>query len=67
MINLSLNELKLNTKSRRIKGNQSMSIVRVLSDLNKSESAESEKSFDNATIKEMRKEFNKLRNLIKIF
>ena len=53
MINLSLNELKLNTKSRRIKGNQSMSIVRVLSDLNKSESAESEKSFDNATIKEI--------------
>ena len=35
----------------------------LLSVLNESESAESEKNFDNARIKEIRKEFNKLRDV----
>ena len=35
----------------------------LLSVLNESESAESEKNFDNARIKEIRKEFNKLRDI----
>ena len=35
----------------------------LLSVLNESESAETEKNFDNARIKEIRKEFNKLRDI----
>ena len=61
MTNLSLNELKLIARSRRIKGYESMSKTKLLSVLNESESAESEKNFENARIKEIRKEFNKLR------
>ena len=61
MTNLSLNELKLIARSRRIKGYEGMSKTKLLSVLNESESAESEKNFENARIKEIRKEFNKLR------
>ena len=55
MINLSLNELKLIARSRRIKVYQSMFKGRLLSVLNESESAESEKNFDNARIKKNEK------------
>ena len=51
MTNLSLNELKLIARSRRIKGYESMSKTKLLSVLNESESAESEKNFENARIK----------------
>ena len=62
MINLSLNELKLIAKGRRIKGFKGMSKERLLSALNESESVESGKNFNNARIKEIREEFNKLRD-----
>ena len=48
MLNLSLNELKLITKSRGIKDYKSMSEDRLLSAFNASESVkESEKNFDD--------------------
>ena len=62
MLNLSLNKLKLIARSRRIKGYKSMSKEKLLSALNESESAKSEKNFNNAKIKKIREEFNKLRH-----
>ena len=58
MLNLSLKELKLITKRRSIRGYKSMSKERLLSALNESESAKSEKNLDNAKIKKIREEFN---------
>ena len=62
MLNLSLKELKLIAKRRSIRGYKSMSKEGLLSALNKSESAKSEKNLDNAIIKKIREEFNKLRD-----
>ena len=61
MLNLSLNELKLIARSRNIKGYKSISKERLLNALNESESAESKKNLDNARIKQIREEFNKLK------
>ena len=62
MLNLSLNELKLIAKSRGINDYKSMSKKRLLSAPNKSETVnESEKNFDDARIKKIRKDFNELR------
>ena len=65
MLNLSLNELKLIARSRRIKIYKSMSKEKLLSALNESQSAESKKNLDNAKIKKIREDFNKLRDKIK--
>ena len=62
MLNLSLSELKLITKSRGIRGYKSISKERLLSALSESESVESEKSLDNAKIKKIIEEFNKLKD-----
>ena len=62
MLILSLNELKLIARSRGINDYKSMSKKRLLSALNKSETVnESEKNFDNARTKKIRKGFNELR------
>ena len=62
MLILSLNELKLIARSKGINDYKSMSKKRLLSALNKSETVnESEKNFDNARIKKIRKGFNELR------
>ena len=65
MLNLSLNKLKLIARSRHIKIYKSMSKEKLLSALNESQSAESKKNLDNAKIKKIREEFNKLRDKIK--
>ena len=65
MLNLSLNELKLIARSRRIKIYKSMSKEKLLSALNESQSAKSKKNLDNAKIKKIREDFNKLRDKIK--
>ena len=62
MPNLSLNELKQIAKIRRIKGYKSMSKEMLLSALDESESAGSGNNFNNARIKKIREDFNKLRN-----
>ena len=62
MLNLSLSELKLITKIRGIRGYKSISKERLLSALSESESVESEKSLDNAKIKKIIEEFNKLKD-----
>ena len=62
MLNLSLNELELIPKSKGIRGCKSMSKERLLSALNESESAKSEKNLNNGKIKKIREEFNKLRD-----
>ena len=62
MLNLSLSELKLITKSRGIRGYKSISKERLLSALSESESVESEKNLDNAKIKKIIEEFNKLKD-----
>ena len=62
MITPSLNELKIIAGIRSIKDYQSMSKDRLSSVPNESESVESEKNFENAKIKEISKEFNKLRD-----
>ena len=65
MLNLSLNELKLIAKSRGIKDYKSMSEERLLSSLTESESVkESEKNFDDARIEKIKKDFNKLRDIL---
>ena len=46
---------------RRIKNYKNMSKGRLLSALDESESAESKNNFDNARIKEIKEDFNKLR------
>ena len=70
MPNLSLNELKQIAKMRRIKGYKSMSKERLLSALDESEcnsieSSRSRNNFNNARIKKIREDFNKLRNNFK--
>ena len=59
--NLLLNELKQIAKMRRIKNYKNMSKERLLSALDESESAESKNNFDNARIKNIKEDFNKLR------
>ena len=46
---------------RRIKNYKNMSKERLLSALDESESAESKNNFDNARIKKIKEDFNKLR------
>ena len=65
MLNLSLNELKQIPKMRRIKNYKNMSKERLLSALIESERNSFERSvnnFNNARIKKIRKDFNKLRD-----
>ena len=62
MLNLSLNELKQIAKMRRITRYKNMSKERLLSVRDESESAKSKKNLDNAKIKKIRKDFNKLRD-----
>ena len=62
MPNLSLNELKQITKMRRIEGYKNMPKERLLSVFDESESAKRKKNLDNAKIKKIRKDFNKLRD-----
>ena len=66
MVNLSLNKLKLISKSRCTEGYISMSKERLLSVLNESESVESEKNFDDARITKIKEDFNELRDLYEI-
>ena len=61
MLNVSLNELKQITKMRRIKGYNNMLKERFLSIFSQSESARSKKNLDNAKIKKIREDFNKLK------
>ena len=61
MSNLSLNKPKQIAKMRRIKNYKNMSKERLLSALNKSESVESGNKLDNARIKKIKRDFNKLR------
>ena len=66
MLILSLNELKLIARRRGINDYKSMSKRRLLSALNKSETVNvSEKNFDNARIKKIRKGFNESRGRFK--
>ena len=60
MLNLSLNKLKQIAKMRRIKVWNNISKERLLSVLSESES---EKSLDNAKIKKIKEDFNKLRDM----
>ena len=60
MLNLSLNELKQIAKMRRMKNYKNMSKERLLSALDELESAESRNNFDNARIKAINEDFNKL-------
>ena len=63
MLKLSLNELKQIAKMRGIKGYKSMSQERLKSSINELEPLkESEKNFDDARIKKIKKDFNKLRD-----
>ena len=62
MPNLSLNKLKQIAKMRHIKGYKSISKERLLSALDESESAGSENNFNNARIKQIKEDFNKLRD-----
>ena len=63
MLHLSLNELKSIAKSRSIKCYKSMSEERLLSSLNESESVkESKKNSDDARIKNIKKDFNELKD-----
>ena len=61
MPNLSLNKLKQTVKMRRIENYKNMSKERLLCALDESESAESKNNFDNARIKKIKGDFNKLR------
>ena len=66
MLNLSLNELKLFSKSRGIKGHKSTSEERLVSSLNESKSVkESGKNFDDARREKIRNYFNELRDFFK--
>ena len=62
MPNLSLNKLKQTVKMRRIENYKNMSKERLLCALDESESAESKNNFDNARIKKIKGDFNKLRD-----
>ena len=55
MLNLSLNELKLVTKSRGIKGYKSMSKETLLSTVSESELVESKNSFGDERLKRLDK------------
>ena len=61
-LNLSLKELRLIAKSRGIKGYKGISKEKLLGALDDSELAESGNNFDNARIKKIREDFNKLRD-----
>ena len=61
MLNLSLDELKQIVKMRRIKNYKNLSKEKLLSALDESESAGSGNNFDNARIKKIKKDFDKLR------
>ena len=61
MPNLSLNKLKQTVKMRRIENYKNMSKERLLCALDESESAVSKNNFDNARIKNIKGDFNKLR------
>ena len=61
ILNLSLNELKIVSKSRGSKGHKSISKERLLSALSESESVESKNSFDDKRLKKIRKDFYELR------
>ena len=66
MLNLSLNELKLFSKSRGIKGHKSTSEERLVSSLNESKSVkESGKNFDDARREKIRNYFDELRDFFK--
>ena len=61
MANLSLNKLRQIAKMRLIKGYKFMTKERLLSALNESESAGSVNNFNNARMKKIRGDFNKLK------
>ena len=61
MPNLSLNKLKQTVKMQRIENYKNMSKEKLLCALDEPESAESKKDFDNARIKKIKGDFNKLR------
>ena len=65
MPNLFFNKLKQIAKTRCIKGYKSMFKERLLSALDKSESAGTGNNFNNARIKKIREDFNKLREIFK--
>ena len=66
MLNLSLHELKLFSKSRGIKGHKSTSEERLVSSLNESKSMkESGKNFDDARREKIRNYFDELRDFFK--
>ena len=62
MPNLSLNELKQIATKRHIKNYKNMSKERLLSALEESESAANGNNFNNARIKKIKEDFNKLRD-----
>ena len=62
MPNLSLNELKQIATMRHIKNYKNMSKERLLSALGESESAANGNNFNNARIKKIKEDFNKLRD-----
>ena len=62
MLNLLLNQLKLVAKLRCIEGYKSMSKEKLLSALSESESAGSGNDFNNARMKKISEDFNKLKD-----
>ena len=62
MLNLSLNELKLVTQSRGIKGYKSLSEERLLCALSESKSVESKNIIDDERLKKTRNDVNELRD-----
>ena len=62
MPSVSLNELKLIIRSRHIKGYKNVSKERLLGALSEPESVKIEKNLDNAKMKKIREEFNKLKD-----
>ena len=62
MLNLSLNELKLVTQSRGIKGYKSLSKERLLCTLSESKSVESKNIIDDERLKKTRNDVNELRD-----
>ena len=62
-VSLSLDDLRKLAKIKGIRGYKSMSEERLISSINESVK-ESEKNFDNERIKKIKKDFNKLRDLL---
>ena len=62
-VSLSLDDLRKLAKIKGIRGYNSMSEERLISSINESVK-ESEKNFDNERIKKIKKDFNKLRDLL---